>query len=132
MYFFLCILLTFGAILVIFSYRKTFWFFVYVIIYCVGMGITTLMFISDGLDRTFFWRKMEKTRSMKGEMHGEVFFSRQDCHFSFVYNMIKVLFPICTLNWRVDNYVSSQGKGINRKNEGTLIIRKIVAFSDLY
>ena len=24
--------------------------------------------------------------------------------------MIKVLFPICTLSWRVNNYVSRQGK----------------------
>ena len=30
--------------------------------------------------------------------------------FSFVNNMIKVLFPICTLIWRVNNYVSRQGK----------------------
>ena len=30
--------------------------------------------------------------------------------FSFVINMIKVLFPICTLIWRVNKYVSRQGK----------------------
>ena len=30
--------------------------------------------------------------------------------FSFVNNMIKVLFSICTLIWRVNNYVSRQGK----------------------
>ena len=30
--------------------------------------------------------------------------------FSLIYNMIKVLFPICTLIWRVNNYVSRQGK----------------------
>ena len=30
--------------------------------------------------------------------------------FSLVSNMIKVLFPICTLIWRVNNYVSRQGK----------------------
>ena len=29
---------------------------------------------------------------------------------SFVNNMIKVLFPICTLIWRVNKYVSRQGK----------------------
>ena len=30
--------------------------------------------------------------------------------FSFVNNMIQVLFPICTLIWRVNNYISRQGK----------------------
>ena len=30
--------------------------------------------------------------------------------FSFVNIKIKVLFPICTLSWRVNNYVSRQGK----------------------
>ena len=79
--------------------------------YCVGGGITTLMSISDGSDRTFSWRKMGKTRSLREEMDGKVFISRLSRHpFSLVNNMIKVLFPICTLIWRVSNYVSRQGK----------------------
>ena len=80
------------------------------------------MSISDGLDTYFFRRMMEKTRSMKEEMDGEVFISRQSRNFSFIDNMIKVIFAICTLNWRVNNYVSRQGKGINRRNESTLNI----------
>ena len=40
----------------------------------------------------FFCRKMEKTRSMKRK-DGEVFFSRQSRHFSFLDNMNKVLLP---------------------------------------
>ena len=32
---------------------------------------------------------------------------------------MKVLFPICNLTWRVNIYVSRQGKGIDRRNEGT-------------
>ena len=85
--------------------------FVYVYIYYVGAGITTLMSISDGSDRNFFCRKMEKTRSVKEEMDGRVFISRQSRHrFSLINNMTKVLFPICTLIWRVNNYVSRQGK----------------------
>ena len=92
--------------LVISSYGKSFWSFVYVIIYCVGAGITTLKSDSDGLDTYFFPRKMEKTRPMKEEMDGEVFFSRQSRRFSLIDNMIKVLFPICTLDWYVNNYVS--------------------------
>ena len=74
---------------------------------------------------------MEKTRSTKEKMDKEVFISRQNWHFSFMDDMIKVLFPICTLNWRVDNYVYRQGKGINRRNESTNII-KILAFSVTY
>ena len=59
----------------------------------------------------FFCRKMEKTRSVREEMDGKVFISRQSRHlFPFINNMIKVLFFICTLIWRVDNYVSRQGK----------------------
>ena len=68
------------------------------------------MSISDGSDRTFFRRKMEKTRSVKEEMEGKLFISRQSRHIFFVIIMIKVLFPICTLIWRVNNYVSRQGK----------------------
>ena len=41
--------------------------------------------------------------------------------------MIKVLFPICTLNWRVNDYVSRQGKDINRRNENILMINNFVA-----
>ena len=59
---------------------------------------------------------------MKEEMDGEVFISRQSWRFLFVDNMIKEFFPICTLNWRVNNYVSRQGKAITRKNEITMIV----------
>ena len=79
------------------------------------------MSISDGLDPYVFRRKMEKTRSMEEQMDGEVFISRQSRHFPFIDNMIKVIFPICTLIWRVNNHVSRQGKGINRRNESNLI-----------
>ena len=95
--------------------------FAYVLIYCVGAGITTLMSISDGSDRTFFCRNMEKTQSVREEMDGRVFISRQSRHPFYLINiMIKVLFPICTLIWRVNNYVSAK-KGINRGNESTRI-----------
>ena len=88
---------------------KTSLIFVYVIIYCVGAGITTLMSISDGSDPYFFPQKMENTRSVKEEMDGEVFICRHSRHFSFIKNMIKKHFPICTLIWCVNNYVSRQG-----------------------
>ena len=39
-----------------------------------------------------------------------VYFPPESATFPLIYNMIKVLFPICTLIWRVNNYVSRQGK----------------------
>ena len=39
-----------------------------------------------------------------------VYFPPESASFPLIYNMIKVLFPICTLIWRVNNYVSRQGK----------------------
>ena len=74
----------------------------------VGAGRNTLMSISDGLGPSIFCRNMEKARLMREEMDGELFISRQWRHFSFIDNMIKVLFPHCTLTWRVNNYVSRQ------------------------
>ena len=68
-----------------------------------------------------FLSKDGKDAFVKEEMDGEMFISRQRWNFSFIDNMIKVLFPICTLNWRVNIYVSCQGKGVNKKNESTTI-----------
>ena len=59
------------------------------------------------------------------ERNGEVFYSRPSRHFSLIDNTIGVLFLIFTFNWRVNNYVSRQGKGINRRNESIIIIIKI-------
>ena len=80
------------------------------------------MSISDGLDPYVFMSKDGK-HAVYERINGRtgVFF-RQSRHFSFVNNMIKVLFSICTLNWRVSNYVSRQAKGIYRRNEGTIIL----------
>ena len=39
-----------------------------------------------------------------------VHFPPESASFPLINNMIKVLFPICTLIWRVNNYVSRQGK----------------------
>ena len=62
---------------------------------------------------------MEETRSLKEEMEGKVFVSRQSRHISFVINMIKVLFLLCTFTWSVKNYVSRQAKDRIRRNEST-------------
>ena len=39
-----------------------------------------------------------------------VYFPPESATFALINNMIKVFFPICTLIWRVNNYVSRQGK----------------------
>ena len=63
------------------SYGKFLRSFVYVVIYWVDAGITTLMSISDGSDPYFFRRAIEKTRSEREEMNGEVFIFRLSGHF---------------------------------------------------
>ena len=49
------------------------------------------MSLSDGLDRYIFRRMIEKTRSVKEQMDGMMFISRQSRHIPFVIIMIKVL-----------------------------------------
>ena len=75
------------------SYGKSFWSSVHVNTYCVGAGMSTLISISDGSDLYIFHRKTENTWSVKEEVDGEVFISPQSRHISFVFMMIKVLFP---------------------------------------
>ena len=122
----------FDLFLLISSYGKPVWSFPYVKIYCFGAGVTTLMSISDGLDPYFFRRKMEKTRSMEEGMDGELFISRQSRHFSFIDTMIRKHFPISTLIWHVNKYISLQGTCINRRNEKTIIFTQIVAFCNMF
>ena len=57
------------------SYGESFWSIVYVIIYCVGAGISTLISISDWSDPFIFRRNLGKTRSVKKEMEGKLFIS---------------------------------------------------------
>ena len=48
-----------------------------------------------------------------------LFISRVSRHFDFDVIIYKVLFIICTMTWRVNNYVSRQGKGKNERSEST-------------
>ena len=99
-------------------YRKSFWSFVYVINYCVGAGLSTLISFSDWSDPYNFRRKMDKTRSVKEELERKLFISRQSRHISFVNIMIKVLFPtlylylackhLCVPPWK--GYKKEKGK----------------------
>ena len=45
-----------------------------------------------------------------------VCFLRESAFQPLMFYSIKVLFPICTLTWRVNNYIYRQGKSINRRN----------------
>ena len=77
----------------------------------VGAGINTLMSISDGLGPSIFCRKMEKARPMREEMDGKVvYFPPESALLPLMLYFSTVLFPICTLTWRVNNYVSQQEK----------------------
>ena len=124
MYFILCNLFNFGAFLLISSFGKPVSSFVYDIFYYVVAGKTNLMSISDGLDPYFFRRKMEKVRSMKEEKDGQVFISRQSRHCCFIDIMIKVFFPIRTLNWRVNNLFPAKEKALLAETKILSIIIK--------
>ena len=75
----------------------------------------------------FFLSKDRKDAGCEGRNGWKgVYFPLELASFDFIVNMIKVLFPIGTLTWLVNNYVSRQGKGINRINESTFVIMIIV------
>ena len=79
-------------------------------IFCVGRVIGFLMSFSDGFHPCLLRRKMEKARSMRKKWMERCFFPARFGMF-FVITMIKVLFAICTLIWRINIYVSCQRKG---------------------
>ena len=74
---------------------------------------------------------MEKTQSVKEEIDGEVFISHQSWHFSSADKMIKVLFPICTLIWRVNNYVPSQGRAKIGEMKVPLLLYELQPFGSV-
>ena len=54
-----------------------------------------------------------------------VFFPPESAFSVFWNIMIEVPFPICTLTWRVNNRVYRQIKGVNRRNESTILLWSI-------
>ena len=66
------------------------------------------MSISGGLGPSIFCRKLEKARPRMEEMNGKVVYFPPESAFDVM--IYRVLFPICTLTWRVNNYVSRQEK----------------------
>ena len=95
----------------------------------------TVFFVSGGKKHfdVFFWRiklvlfqsKDRKDAAYEGSNGWKgVYFPPKSASSAFVVNMIKVLFPICTFTWHVNNYVSRQKECINRRNESTIDIIK--------
>ena len=71
----------------LFSYGNSFCFFCVCFIYCVGAGISTLMYISDELDPYNVRWMMEKTLSVTEEMKEVViFFPPESASFLCTYN----------------------------------------------
>ena len=69
------------------------------------------MSISNRLGPSIFCRKMEKARPMMEEMDGKVvYFPPESAFLTLMLYFQTVLFPICTLTWRVNNYVSRREK----------------------
>ena len=59
----------------------------------------------------FFLSKDWKDAACEGKNGRKgVYFPPESASLPLINDMIKVLFPICTLIWRVSNYVSRQGK----------------------
>ena len=114
--------------LVISFYGKSFRSFVYVIIYCAGAGISTLMSISDGLDAYLFLSidGKDTVYDRRNERRGFYFPPES------AFNMIELLFPICTLKRRVNNFVSLQRKGKVGETKVLLIFYKFVAFGIVF
>ena len=77
------------------------------------------MSISDGKGPFIFCRKMETTRRIREEMDGKGAYFPPESEIPLWFLLLQVFFPICTLTWRVNIYVSRQGKGINKRNEIT-------------
>ena len=107
--------------------EKTVVFCLYEYFY-VGVGISTLMSFSDGLGSHFlFASKHGKNETYEGRIRWRgVYFPPESASFAFIVIMNKILFPICTLTWRVNNYVFRQGKSINRRSDSTINFMIIV------
>ena len=72
------------------------------------------MSISDGMNPYIFRRKMEKTLSLKEKMEGRnVYFPPESAYF-FCNSYDQSTFPYF-VPWHVNNYVSGQKKGINKR-----------------
>ena len=112
--------------LVLMHFCDTFLWWKSFVIFCLSLFLVPSRGKAIWFPFFHFWRigpvlcrKMERRRSMKEKMDGELFLSRQSQHFPSIDKMFKVLLPVFTVNWCVNNYVSLHGKGISLRNEST-------------
>ena len=96
----------------------------------VGAGINTLLSTSDGLGSSILCRKIEKARPLREGIDRKVVFFSQESAFLVLMFFInyKVRFRICTLTLRVNTYVSSQRRGVNRRKESSKIRKSFYYF----
>ena len=73
------------------------------------------MSISEGLDPYVFLPKNGKDAVFDRRNEWRGVFSRQSWDFAFADKIIEILFPICTLTWRVNTYISRRRKDLKRK-----------------
>ena len=77
-----------------------------------------MMSISDGSGPSIVSRKMQRMRPMREVLFGKGAYFPPELTFPLRCLSMKELFPICTLNWHLDIYVSRQGE-INTRSEST-------------
>ena len=56
---------------------------------------------------------------MGEETVGKLFLFAEWAFHPSMFHFVRVLLSICTLNWRLNTYVSRQGKDVNRKKGST-------------
>ena len=100
-----------------FTIKEIFFLFPFTEYFCrtvnkrFGAGMNTLMSIYDGFGPSIFCRKVEKARPMREGMDGRVvYFPPESALPPMMLCFSTVLFPISTLTWRSNNYVSARKK----------------------
>ena len=84
-----------------------------------GRKIRALISVSDGLGISIVHRKMEKDEACKEEKGWKgVHFPPELELLAFFFNL-KVPCLLCSLAWRVNNYVFRHRPGVNRRTEST-------------
>ena len=97
-------------------FGKFFWSFVYTIIYFVGAGITNSMSLTPVL----FPLKKRKDAASERRIGWKGVCFPPKWNFALVNNLIRALFPICTLTCRVSSYVSRQEENNRGRSDSAI------------
>ena len=93
----------------------------FIIIFNVGAGKITLMYISDGLYPYNFRRKKERTRPITKEMDGKVFSRHIRISFIVIFNFEKNFFSFY-FNLACEQLRLPPGKRTTRRNESSFLV----------